>query len=98
MLSLLGTTVKELRLLPYIIKDLYHARPGKKIAVHRRKNEKTADDSRFIITVERVDKNKILICEEGHQFNLNRGDFDVIYSNRIMTDDGPVRFYYHDEL
>ena len=83
---------------PYIIKDLYHARPGKKIAVHQRTSEKTVDNRRYIITVKEIDKNKILTSEEGHRFNLDRGDFDVIYSNRIMTDDGPVRFYYYDEL
>jgi hypothetical protein len=83
---------------PYIIKDLYHARPGKKIAVRHRTSEKTAIDYHYIITVTEIDKNKILTCEEGCRFDLNRGDFDVIYSNRIMTDDGPVRFYYYDEL
>ena len=91
--------MKELILpVPYIIKDLYHARPGKKIAVRQRKSEKTVDDYCYIITVKEIGKKKILICEEGRRFNLDRGDFDVIYSNRIMTDDGPVRFYYYDEF
>jgi hypothetical protein len=91
--------VKKLRLpVPYIIKDLYHARPGKKIAVRQRTSEKTANDYHYLITVKEIDRNKILTSEEGHRFDLDRGDFDVIYSNRIMTNDGPVRFYYYDEL
>jgi len=84
--------------LPYIVKDLYYARLGKKIAVRWRENEKTIDTRLFIVTIKRIEGNRFLVTEEGHRFDLSRGDFDVIYSNRVETDDGIVRFYYYDEL
>jgi len=97
--AIVNRTVKELRLpLPYIVKDLYYARPGKKIEVRWRKNEKTIDTQLFIVTIKEIEKRRFLITEEGHRFDLFRGDFDVIYSNRVETDDGVVRFYYYDEL
>ncbi len=97
--AIVKRAVQESRIpLPYIVKDLYYARPGKKVAVRWRESEKTIDTRLFIITVKEIDKHRFLITEEGDKFDLSRGDFDVIYSNRIETDDGILRFYYYDEF